>query len=465
MRYDPTRQLLTRCLERVTSDDAGYFIDNPAIPFTNDVKAGKYDHLSDDEYEALLHRIERLSGHWNKQPRRTAGDILLAVLERITIPPDRLESIAKSLMEWYAWEESERDEAGRGGIIAGEKAGDVLTSAFAPRTPAMIRDAIAGSVIGQPEAVKAAAMITYHHLAGRRTNAVFCGPSGCGKSETWRCLSKEYPGLIRIVDFSRMSADGWKGSLHLRDIFTGVDPDDLRRRGLIVVLDEADKILCEHALGAGGTDYNAIVQNSLLKMLDGDVIEFGSENGQPALSVDCSTVTVVMLGAFERLLEGKASGAKRVGFGAAPKDGPGSHKDISYDDLIRAGMRREVAGRVNKIVALRPISADGCKAILRGPVLSGLQESIGCRISIDDAAADALAEQTVRSQLGVRWMRSALQNAIDDAMFDTSGTKDYRITMRDGTLCCQALSPHEDAPARPHTGPDGDLDPDDELPF
>lgn len=135
--------------------------------------------------------------------------------------------------------------------------------------------------------------------------------AGCGKSETWRCLSKEYPGLIRIIDFSRMSADGWKGSLHLRDIFTGIDPDDLRRRGLIVVLDEADKILCEHALGA-----------------------------------------------------------RRIGFSTAPKTDPGSHKNISYDDLIHAGMRREVAGRVNKIVAL--------------------------------------AEQAIRSQLGVRWMRPCL---------------------------------------------------------
>lgn len=39
--------------------------------------------------------------------------------------------------------------------------------------------------------------------------------------------------------------------------------------GLIVVLDEADKICCETAIGSTGTDYNAIIQNSLLKMLDG----------------------------------------------------------------------------------------------------------------------------------------------------------------------------------------------------
>ena len=80
-------------------------------------------------------------------------------------------------------------------------------------------------------------MIMYHQLSGRRTNAVFCGPSGCGKSEIRRCLAKEYPGLVRMVDFSRFSAEGWNGSLHLRVIFTGTDPAAIRRRGLLQARD------------------------------------------------------------------------------------------------------------------------------------------------------------------------------------------------------------------------------------
>ena len=130
-----------------------------------------------------------------------------------------------------------------------------------------IRDAISLSVMNQPEAAKAAALIMYNHLSGRRTNAVFCGPSGCGKSEIWRCLSKEYPGMIRLMDFSRFAADGWNGSLHLRDIFDSIDPDSIRRHGLVVVLDEADKIVCEHAVGSGGTDHNMLLQNNLAIVL------------------------------------------------------------------------------------------------------------------------------------------------------------------------------------------------------
>ena len=173
-------------------------------------------------------------------------------------------------------------------------------------------------------------------------------------------------------------------------------------------------------------------------MMDGDVIEFGAEDKQPALSVDCSRVSVIMLGAFEQLLAGKAQDAKHIGFSMAPKADAGGHKDISYNDLIHAGMRLEIAGRVNKIIALEQLSVDGYKAILRGPALSGLQESTGCKISIDSAAGDALAEQAIESGLGVRWMRSAILNAIDDAMFDDPEAKAWSVTLEDGRLRCRA---------------------------
>lgn len=183
-------------------------------------------------------------------------------------------------------------------------------------------------------------------------------------------------------------------------------------------------------------------------MLDGDVIEFGEEDKKRVLSVDCSKVSVVLLGAFETLLAGKTGSSKHVGFGSAPEADAGSHGNISYDDLIHAGMRREVAGRINKIVALDPLTIDDYKSILKGPVLSGIQESLGCRVHIDGTAVTILAERAAATGLGVRWMRSALQNAIDDAMFDAPEAKEWSVTMRDGGLRCRAWKPREAAPTR-----------------
>lgn len=450
MRKETVSALCAQCIDRIQRYGTRACIENIAVTFTQNAKNGAYDDLSDAEYKALLAEVEELAGLWDERPSRTARDILTGILAGAHgISPDQRDGLADAFASLLAAPAepggpsgSDDDPFGPNALGPDKDPFGFGGEPFASRRPAEIRDAVARRVLGQPEAVKAAALIVYNQLSGRRTNAVFAGPSGCGKSEIWRTLSDEYPGMVRMMDFSRFAADGWRGSLHVRDIFDGIDPDDIRRNGLIVVLDEADKIVCEHAVGAGGTDHHALLQNNLLKIMDGDVIEFGDdENKKAALAVDCSKVSVVMLGAFERLMDGKVRDAKRIGFGSAPGAAAGTHRDISYQDLIRAGMRREIAGRVNRIVALGPLSVDDYKSILTGPVLAGIQKTLGCEVDIDRSAAGALAEQAISSGLGVRWMRSAVQNAIDDAMFDAPGAKAWSVTLRDGILRCRARRP------------------------
>lgn len=449
MRKETVSALCAQCIDRIHRYGTRACIENLAVTFTENAKRGDYDALSDDEYKILLAEVEELARLWDERPSRTARDILTGILAGAHgISPDQRDGLADAFASLLA---APAQPGGPSGPDDDPFGPDALSDEdpfgyggepFASRRPAEIRDAVARRVLGQPEAVKAAALIVYNQLAGRRTNAVFCGPSGCGKSEIWRTLSTEYPGMVRMMDFSRFAADGWRGSLHVRDIFDGIDPNDIKRNGLIVVLDEADKVVCEHAVGAGGTDYHALLQNNLLKIMDGDEIEFGAdENKKAALAVDCSKVSVVMLGAFERLMDGKARDAKHIGFGSAPGAAAGTHRDISHQDLIRAGMRREIAGRVNRIVALDPLSTDDYKSILMGPVLAGIRKALGCEVGIGRAAAGALAEQAIASGLGVRWMKSAVQNAIDDAMFDAPEAKSWSVTLRDGKLYCRARRP------------------------
>lgn len=463
MRKKIARDFCSECINQVLGSGTSPYIENPAIVFDKKAKRGDFDTLSDKEHDTLLCEVEQLAKLFDDHPRRAAGNILLDILANAPKANDKLKDDLADLFarllagpddgeipplsaetlkaaDDYVCEQTEEmldDLEHRFDDLDGEL---IWEPFFKKLPPKEIRDNIAKKVIGQPEAVKAAAMIVYNLLSGRRTNAVFAGPSGCGKSEIWRTLTTEYPGMVRMVDFSRFSAEGWNGSLHLRDIFDGIDAAAIKDFGMVVVLDEADKILCEAAVGRGGTDHHVLLQNDLLKMMDGDVIEFGEDSRKAALSIDCAKVSVVMLGAFERLLEGKTQDAKRIGFGsgAASKADAGSHKEISYEDLIHAGMRREIAGRVNKIVALERLSVDDYKAILKGPVLDGLQESTGCKISIDGAAADLLAERAIESGLGVRWVRSEILNAIDDAAFDAPEAKAWSVTLRDGKLRCRA---------------------------
>ena len=219
-------------------------------------KNGDFDHLSEEEYNALLGEVEMLAELFNNRRSRTAGSILLDIISNTSranyalrgdlvnimiclltdpadyrIPPLSPETL--EAMENYVCEQTEEmleDLERRFDHIFYPDAYDDTKKTAPANSPRHIRDSIARQLIGQPEAVKAAALITHNHLAGRRTNAVFAGPSGCGKSEIWRCLSCKYPGLIRMVDFSRFSAEGWLGSLHLRDIFEGIDISSIRKR-------------------------------------------------------------------------------------------------------------------------------------------------------------------------------------------------------------------------------------------
>lgn len=224
---------------------------NPARDFTVSVRAGEYDHMPTEQYDTVLSDYEQLSAIWHDCPKAAAGDILLDALRMTSINSNRLEELSQILADcsaetMYAME-TEPDPPPHD---IGECA--MKYPEISRLTPKDIYTHLCQRVRGQDEAKRVAATVVYNHLNNCRTNALFCGPSGCGKTEIWRHLAKELPNLIRIVDASRLSADGWRGSLHLRDIFDGIPASDLYTSGLIVVLDEADKICCESAIGAGG---------------------------------------------------------------------------------------------------------------------------------------------------------------------------------------------------------------------
>ena len=63
-----------------------------------------------------------------------------------------------------------------------------------------------------------------------------------------------------------------------------------RRTAGEILLSMLERITIPKAVGASGTDHNRITQNNLLRMMDGDRIEFGAENSQPAFSVSCERV-------------------------------------------------------------------------------------------------------------------------------------------------------------------------------
>lgn len=414
-------------------------IRNIALDFTDAVVAGRFDGLDEFRYSGLVDACTRLSSDvWHDKPAATLSDMFPDLIKCMAVPDGVLDDIAKAFAGCGCSSECDVDcdcdavveESHLGESRTASVSSDDMGVHGLPVRPKAIFAELDRCVKGQDEAKRAAAMAMWHHLNGSRTNVVFCGPSGCGKSEIWRVLAKRYPGHVRMVDASRLSADGWRGSFHIRDIFDGLDPKEIRDSGLVVVLDEADKIVCEHAIGAGGTDYNALVQTNLLKMMDGDVIEFGKDDDRrkSAMRIDCARVSVVMLGAFENLVKMKNARGSGIGFGNDPRaDRYYDGLDVTFDDLVEAGMRREIAGRVNRIAMLRPLERTDYEAILREFVVPGLSEGRGFKVKLDGKYADGLVGDAMKSKLGVRWMRSELGRMLDGMLFEDPDKKEYFI--------------------------------------
>ena len=281
-----------------------------------------------------------------------------------------------------------------------------------------------GGIIGQDEAVKAAAMIIYNHYEGRPSVSLFIGPTGSGKTEIWRTLQREYGAQnIVIVDASTLTAEGWKGN-KLSTVFRSMG-SDARRNRMILVLDEADKII-EPVLGGNGTNYSEIVQNQLLRMCDHDTLFFGCDDGSgKPLRMDCTNVSVVLLGAFSKLYDQKADDRKRIGFakGQSESTKP-SVPEITIHDLIAFGMRRELAGRINRIVSLQPLTIKDMARIGQAEC-ERLSVVLDRPVRISPDALLMIGRMAQRQGLGARWVKSRIGQMIDEMIYEKPTAPEY----------------------------------------
>lgn len=453
MKIDNMRELYEELLRATSNGYRNRRIANPAVNFTKKAKAGDFDEMSDEEYYQALDKVNELNDVWQHRPSGQIGELLFTALENLTLSDSDVEDMAATLL--CAYERSSKEHipcdakaADRNERTAGYAASKKIDSDNPSKTktqsdkrstdakeilssPAKIYEYLDRRVYGQKEAKRAAAMLLWNHVNGRRQNVLFAGPTGCGKTEIFRQLAKLYPNIV-IHNATSLTGAGWKGNTKVRNLFDGVDQDKMSH--LIFVLDEADKMFED----ADDRHYSYIVQNELLKVLEGDMVHFDGNpsNSEPALDIDTSNVSFVFLGSFDSMVRAKevaVNKSRAIGFGAVSSDESfdGYRSTFTQEDLVQyANVRCEIAGRIGNIVQLREMTEDDFYAILNDKRISPvrkLSDYYGVKLKMSETAKHKLAKEAAENGMGVRFIHSQIQRRLDYELFENCDRKEYVI--------------------------------------
>ena len=414
MKLEKAKVFWKKLLQEVSGTGIGsqITIQNETVNFNLDCKAGFYDDMPEEEYQSVLADMKELSALYDNKPTMAADTLLLRAIHATELTPLDIGKLASVLAH-----ASERvDYAKSFKRFDAEPEGSLHSVGIS--TPQEIYDQLSRDVYGQDEAKKAISMLAWHHLNGRASSLLLAGPTGSGKSALIEALEK-VPGIeVRTLDGSRLQPDGYRGSVHLSDVFPEADSD----RNFIIFIDEFDKPATEPHFGSRGTNYNNLIMNQLLLLLDHKPLTFNGENRQDyAYSIDTSHISVILAGAFETLLKGKDSSSGGIGFGAETKKVHNyNNTRLTPEDFVRAGVRREIMGRITNIAMLRPMTTADFRTILDTPNISPidrLSAEYGVQISVSAELKDELAEMAFTSGLGCRAVYSDLKRRLNDMMF------------------------------------------------
>ncbi len=197
----------------------------------------------------------------------------------------------------------------------------------------------------------------------------------------------------------------------------------------IIYIDEIDKIATRKNFSTSRDIGGEGVQQALLKMLEGTVVEIGGRNGSSSseniCKIDTSHILFVLGGAFVGIRkENEENGQNTVGFGEFSTETEKTKpKKINAKDVIRYGLIPEFVGRVPVITEVEPLNKTALKKILTEPKdailkqYAALLKRDGVDLVFEENALDAIAEQVIELGTGARSLRSILEDLLQDILF------------------------------------------------